>query len=118
MTYHRVLVCGGRAYFDAKRIWSVMDHYLREADNFECLIHGAARGVDSIAGEWAQARGLPVLPFPADWSKGPIAGPIRNQQMIREGKPTLIIAFPGNYGTANMIDKARRAGVAVLEIEA
>lgn len=114
--YHRLLICGGRDYRDTNRIWSVLDHYLKQADNFEVVIHGAARGTDTIGGEWAEARGLRVLPFPADWSQGAIAGPIRNQQMLREGKPTLVIAFPGGNGTRNMIERALRAKVPVLEI--
>lgn len=115
--HHRVLVCGGRDYCDAKRIWSVLDHYLREGDDFECLMHGAARGADTIAGEWATARGVQVLSFPADWNGlGNSAGPTRNAQMLREGKPTLVIAFPGGRGTADMTGRARRAGVPVLEI--
>jgi hypothetical protein len=114
---HRVLVCGGRDFCDAARIWSVLDHYLREADNFSCVIHGAARGADSIAGEWAVARSLPVEAFPADWTGlGRGAGPIRNAQMLREGKPTLVIAFPGGTGTRDMVARSKRAGVPVLEI--
>lgn len=114
---HRVLICGGRDFADAARIWSVLDHYLAEADDFECLIHGAAPGADTIAGEWATARGVSVQAFPADWTGlGNGAGHIRNAQMLREGKPSLVIAFPGGRGTANMVDRSRRAGVPVLEI--
>ncbi|XUM19809.1 DUF2493 domain-containing protein [Bradyrhizobium oligotrophicum S58] len=114
---HRVLVCGGRDFTDANRIWSVLDHYLREADDFECLIQGEARGADRIAGEWADARSVRVLPFPADWNGlGNAAGAIRNAQMLREGRPTMVIAFPGGRGTADMVDRAKRAGVPVLEI--
>lgn len=114
---HRLLICGGRDYTDAKRIWSVLDHYLREADNFEVVIHGAARGADTIGGEWAMARGLRVEAYPANWTQyGNGAGSLRNTQMLRESKPTLVIAFPGGRGTANMVGQAKRAGVAVLEI--
>lgn len=117
MTYHRLLVCGGRDFTDAKRIWSVLDHYLTAADDFECLIQGEARGADRIAGEWADTRGVRVLPFPADWERlGNSAGPVRNAQMLREGRPTVVIAFPGGVGTRDMTERARRAGVPVLEI--
>jgi hypothetical protein len=36
--------------------------------------------------------------------------------MLDEGKPDLVIAFPGGRGTADMVKKARRAGVEVVEI--
>ncbi len=40
--------------------------------------------------------GIPVMTFPADREKhGRAAGPIRNKQMLEEGKPDLVAAFPG-----------------------
>ena len=34
--------------------------------------------------------------------------------MLAEGKPDLVVAFPGGAGTANMIEQARAAGVRVF----
>jgi hypothetical protein len=48
----------------------------------------------------------------ADWEKlGRSAGPIRNQAMLDEGRPDLVVAFPGHHGTADMVRRARAAGV-------
>ena len=59
------------------------------------VIVGGARGADTMAAEWATARSIPCLIYMADWSGlGPKAGPIRNQRMLDEGKPDLVIAFP------------------------
>lgn len=103
---------------DGRRIRFVLDYY-HDSNPFSVVIHGAARGADTLAAEWARDRGIPVLPFPADWDSHPrAAGPIRNAQMLREGKPDVVIAFPGGRGTANMIDQAERAGVPVLRIPA
>lgn len=117
---HRVLVCGGREYTNHERVYSVLSHYHRESGGFAHLMHGAARGADSLAGEWAEWAGVPQTPFPVtpfDWKRiGRSAGRIRNVRMLREGKPTVVIAFPGNNGTAHMRDIAYRAGVPVLEI--
>lgn len=116
---HRVLVCGGRDFVDASRVVAVLGYYRSEAGGFEVLIHGAARGADSLAGEWAKMVGVEVLAFPANWNTfGKAAGSIRNGYMLREGKPTLVIAFPGGAGTRDMIGKAKRAGVPVLKIPA
>lgn len=99
----KVLICGGRDYADAVTMTRLLDKYHRQA-KFTEVIHGGARGADTLAGQWAASRGIPVTVFPADWEKyGRIAGHIRNNQMLREGKPALVIAFPGNRGTANMI---------------
>jgi hypothetical protein len=118
----RVLVCGGRDYADHARLWSVLDHYRTKFGGFAVLIHGAARGADSYADEWAEIRGIPVDPFPISrrwWQVfGNGAGPYRNGLMLREGKPDVVIAFPGKNGTANMIEQAERAGIPVLRIPA
>lgn len=81
------------------------------------IISGMARGADSLAAEWATKFGFPLQKFPADWKKyGKAAGSIRNQQMLDEGKPDLVIAFPGGTGTRDMIKKANKAGVRVIEV--
>lgn len=50
----------------------------------------------------------------ADWKKhGKAAGPIRNGIMLRDGKPDMVVAFPGGRGTANMVDQARLADLIV-----
>ena len=78
----RVLVCGGRDYTDRGAVFAALDE-LHAREPIALLIHGAARGADSLGGEWAAARGVPVQAFPADWKKhGRAAGPKRNQQML------------------------------------
>lgn len=63
-------------------------------------------------------RGMvPVIVYHADWNAhGRSAGPIRNAKMLAEGKPDLVVAFPGGKGTAHMVGIARKAGVPVVEM--
>jgi len=142
-----VLVCGGRDYgrIDANkplefprraaeraRIAAVLDALALEVGKFE-LIHGGARGADSIAEGWAGKKGFPWRSFPADWENitrpgaviklrkkdrkpyDALAGHVRNAKML-EQKPDLVVAFPGGTGTADMIERARKAGVEVREV--
>jgi hypothetical protein len=37
--------------------------------------------------------------------------------MLAEGKPDLVLAFPGDEGTRDIRSKARKAGVTVLDID-
>lgn len=108
---HRVLVCGGREFTDREYVFEKLD-YLRKMHGFDLVIHGAARGADSLAGEWATERGIRVLVFPvtkAEWDQYPgRAGHRRNQRMINEGLPTLGVAFPGEGGTADMVRRLER----------
>lgn len=111
----RVLVCGGRDYADYGTFcWHM--HNIGQG-GIECVIHGAAPGADGLAARWAKEVGIPVKAYPAAWNiHGPAAGPIRNQQMLDEGKPDLVIAFPGGRGTADMVRRAKAAGVKVVEV--
>jgi hypothetical protein len=66
----------------------------------------------------ASQLGFTVLPFPADWNThGKAAGPIRNRQMLKEGKPDVVLAFHEDLGrskgTADMVRAAKAAGIAV-----
>jgi hypothetical protein len=85
------------------------------------IIHGGCRGADIIAGEEAKKIGLAVREFPADWSVGPAAGPIRNRLMLDELKDgDLVLAFHPNIkaskGTADTVREATRRGIKVLVI--
>jgi hypothetical protein len=112
----RVLVCGGRDYADARALNEALDAIHRETP-ITRLIHGAARGADSLAATWAVSRGIPASAFPADWKQdGKAAGFIRNARMLRDGRPELVVAFPGGKGTAHMVKLAKDAGVPVREI--
>jgi len=115
----RVLVCGGRDYTDRKRLYQVLDQ-VHTKRGIALLIHGAARGADSLAGDWARERGIDVAPYPADWGAFErAAGPKRNQQMLDEGKPQGVVAFPTpkSVGTYDMIRRARKAGLGVMVVE-
>ncbi len=107
----RLLVCGGRDFDNRHGLFRVLDG-IASRNNVKAIIHGAARGADKLAGEWAKRNLVEELAFPADWERHPkAAGPIRNQQMLDEGKPTHCIAFPGGRGTADMVARAKKAGL-------
>jgi predicted Rossmann-fold nucleotide-binding protein len=113
----RVLVCGGRKFAEKELAFAVLTELHRD-EGIACIIHGCQSGADTIAALWAVDVGIPHQPFPAAWSRyGNAAGPIRNRQMIIEGKPDLVIAFPGGNGTADMVAQANRAAIPVYEID-
>ncbi len=112
----RVLVCGGRDYTDLEKMWSVIRNYFYGPE--DTLICGMARGADLLAYRLVAGTDCHIEEYPANWEKyGRGAGHIRNQQMLDEGKPDIVIAFPGGRGTANMIERAKKAGVEVIIVE-
>lgn len=114
----RVLVCGGRDYNDRATIYRVLDE-IHARTPVRCIIGGGATGADHIGAIWAFSRNIPdFVRFDADWKLyDKAAGPIRNQQMLDEGKPDLVVAFPGGKGTADMVRRAEAAGVKVAKVE-
>lgn len=113
----KVLVCGGREYQNIKRVFQVLDGLTVEHGPLE-IVQGGSFGADACASEWAYKRNRPDRQFPAEWHKhGRAAGPIRNQQMLEEGKPDLVVAFPGGGGTADMVRRAKAEGVPVIEVK-
>lgn len=110
----RVLVCGGRDFNDA----SLFERTLNGLpERPRMVIQGGANGADRLARWWATFNHVEVETYTAQWQRdGKAAGPIRNQAMLINGRPDLVIAFPGGRGTADMVRRARAAGVEVREI--
>jgi hypothetical protein len=119
----RVLVCGGRDFGvdeyggitdKADPLLNALDELLEQHGDTLVIIEGGARGADTIASVWATHRRVAHKTFPADWHRYKrAAGLIRNQQMIDEGKPDLVLAAPGGAGTRDMIRRALKQGVRV-----
>ena len=133
----RVLVCGGRTYGvappdadaaakataerQARRFMDVMDG-LHRIHRFHGLIHGGAPGADALAATWAAQWGVHADAYPVDWTAQPpgpkrnALGPQRNQRMLDEGKPDLVVSFAGGTGTLDMTNRALKAKVRVVEV--
>lgn len=113
----RVLVCGGRDYDDSRCCFDALDE-VKARGELDIIISGGARGADQLAERYAELEGIPIEVYPADWEKyGKSAGFKRNVQMLQEGRPDLVIAFPGGKGTEMMKSLARNTGVKVMEIK-
>jgi hypothetical protein len=114
------LVCGGRDYNDNERVKRVLDKLLirYSGSGGLTIIQGEALGADTLARQWAEDNTVPTIGFRADWKTyGKRAGYIRNSQMLTEGHPDLVIAFPGGNGTDMMIKLAKAANISVVEIK-
>ena len=111
------LICGGRDFSNA----ALFDDAMRDiVSQFGCpgrIVHGGAKGADTLANNWGVRLAIEVSPEPADWEKhGKAAGPIRNGAMLSKHNPIRVVAFPGGRGTADMVRKAKAANIQVIEI--
>lgn len=117
--YMKVLVCGDRNWHNRFVIRKVLQII---KDDVTLLVHGAARGADSLAAQEAQILGIPTEAFPADWDKyGKPAGIIRNITMFTQTQPDLVIAFhdhiQSSKGTKHMARYAHIHWVKVLVVD-
>ena len=102
----KVIVAGCRDFYDYAFLESRLDCLLSQLPN-PTIVSGGARGTDTLAIRYANARGLKLEVFPADWNKyRKAAGHIRNREMALHS--THLVAFWDglSYGTRNMIQQA------------
>lgn len=132
----RILVTGSRTWRDATTIADALDAAVGTGEGTPTLIHGAARGADTIAAAHAARRGWRIETYPADWSACgpdcppnhrrtrsdgpsycPTAGHRRNARMVAAGADMCLAfirnASPGATGCARIAD---RAGIAVVRL--
>ena len=112
-----IIVTGGRHYHDRAFLFNTLDTLYAECRGISFIIHGGAIGADTLAGEWARARGVLELVYPADWARyGVASGPIRNREMLYEHSEALVVAFPGGRGTKNCVETARKLKMKVRDL--
>lgn len=109
MAKMNLLICGDRHWTNRKQI---ADLLAKVKDQVEAVIEGGARGADTLAKEAAMELNISVREFPAEWERyGRAAGPMRNTQMLEQGKPDMVWAFHNNLqesrGTKDMVRQAK-----------
>ena len=114
-----VIVSGDRDSVHSFR--PVITRALKDLPPFSTIVHGACRGIDTMAGEIAVKMGFQVKEFPAtgrQWKElGRAAGPIRNRLML-DTNPSYVLAFHPDIihskGTKDMMMAAHLKGIPVF----
>lgn len=108
----RVLVCGGRDFADRDLLFATLDKVLAKYGDGLVIVHGAARGADLMAEEWAKSREVEYMGFPARWHRlAKKAGRERNTRMRDKAAPEACVAFAGGDGTAMMVGLMKDIGI-------
>jgi hypothetical protein len=115
----KVLVCGSRYFEDWFTVIDVLDVVDEQIGEITHIISGGAKGADYLGKRYATVKEIPFTEYPADWeTHGRAAGPIRNKQMLVEGKPDVVVAFDDSgAGTRDMIRQSYKVdGLEVLVV--
>ena len=107
-----VCVTGSREYRDQTRLFQVLDTH-----HPQLIVHGGARGADTLAELYGTHHRIPTKVFRADWDTyGKSAGHLRNIEMgnaliiaRKKGHQITVVAFPigESRGTRHMMKIAR-----------
>lgn len=117
----RILVTGSRHLEDYSLVHRAIADAAAELGGDAIVVHGAARGADSLADRAARELGVKTEPHSAKWrSEGKAAGPLRNQRMVDLGADValvFLVAGLANVGTKDCWRRAERAGIPVRVFE-
>ena len=81
----------------------------------EEIISGGARGIDTLAREYAQAHGIPCTEIRPDYARYGKGAPLRRNLEIIEKADLVIALWDGkSTGTAHTIRKCREIGKPVV----
>jgi len=141
----RVLVSGSRHWDDYKTLQVVLAGFSASYEHLT-VIEGGASGADRLARRFVEDQkrpGLELLTFPAKWNEHdregltPVkcwcpegektckpAGHRRNQMMIDEGRPAVLVSLKDNLhphlksgGSEDMIKRAKKAGLHIMHLD-
>lgn len=115
-----ILIAGSRDFENRNIFAGVLLQFMVENDPLEeyVIVEGGARGVDTMAREFAEVNGLQVKEFKPNWEKyGRAAGPKRNDEMtkfVAENNGKALYFWDGeSKGTKQCIISARKRGIPV-----
>jgi len=86
-------------------IYNILEEVIKESGFLiDFVLTGKAWGMDYLGEQWARNNNIPVIAYPAEWSKwGKAAGPKRNVEMSKAGDCLICIHSKGSTGSEHMI---------------
>lgn len=113
----KVIVAGTRS-FGADTVLPLVDWALRTGPFTATeIVSGGASGVDAAGEQWAEANGVPIEWFPAEWDRhGKAAGPMRNEDMAKHADALLLVWDGHSRGSADMRARAQAHNLPIFEV--
>lgn len=116
--YFKVIVAGSRDYANKTYIYNKLDILLSKINKPVQIVSGLAKGVDSIAVEYAKDRGLSLKTFEAHWDDyGKKAGILRNIEMGDYADALVAFRLNNSVGTTHMIEYAKSKNLKIRTYE-
>lgn len=104
----KLLIAGSRDILD----YNLIEDNIKNPENIKCIISGCARGVDTLAIEYAKKHNILCVKCPANWDLyGKSAGYRRNKYMVSICTHALIIWDGKSKGTKHTIDLCKENNI-------
>jgi len=112
----RVLICAGRHYADTRHCRQVLEAFQR-LHEVRVLIHGGNQFLGSEIEVWARELGADIVRYPPNWQlHGKLAESLRNNFMLKDSRPDIVIALPGGEDTEELVNRSKAAGIPTLSV--
>ena len=112
-----VAIAGGKQVGDAGVVFARLDRVRAKYPDM-VLVHGGGPGVERLAAQWAEQRGVHQVVCKPDWNAHGRAAPFRRNDELLNLLPKGVIAFPGSGITDNLVEKAVQLGIPVHKVAA
>jgi hypothetical protein len=108
-----VIVTGGRHYVLSADDFLLIERTMR-ARGAKTIFTGGSTGVADQVEAWAERRCISVAKVTANWMhEGPATPEERNSSLVELART--VIAFPGEEPTDDLLEKARRRRLRIVE---
>jgi hypothetical protein len=107
-----VAFSGGQVWEDTDLLWHGLDGIKTRIPEMILATTAQSKGCDTVAHAWAAARGVKVIQFRLDRSKGNRAAFVRNDRILAL-KPVEAVVCEGSGIQMNLAQKLRQAGVPI-----
>ncbi len=105
-----IAIVGSRTFGEYKNLVE-MDEFISshiDVSKITKVVSGAAAGADTLGRVWAQAHGIIIKEYPADWKRyGKAAGHIRNVSIIDDADIVFAFWDGKSTGTKHSISLAK-----------
>lgn len=113
----RLLIVGGRHLDDVTLIRRALDRVYAMGP-VTVVIHGGSGFLGITSEDWAREMRLHVVRYPANWREfGKRAEAIRNDFMLADSRPDMVLALPGGNDTRDLVARAFGARVPVIDAD-
>lgn len=112
-----IAVVGSRNILDKNLIFNHIDELVSNIDSEIKIISGGAKGVDSIASDWAKQNNVEIIEIKPNWKLGRGAGIIRNKDIVKQADIVLAIWDGVSKGTLSSINFAKSLNKKLIVIK-